>query len=91
MTSARNEEAELRAKAIARLERKRDFRIHLRVYCLVNFLLVVIWAFSGGLFWPIFPILGWGIGLSAHAWDVYWRKPIGEDEIRRESERLRRS
>lgn len=87
MTLTQNEESELRAKAIARLEKKRDFRIHLCIYSLVNLLLVGIWAVSGGPFWPIFPILGWGIGLGAHAWDVYGRRPIGEDEIRREIER----
>jgi hypothetical protein len=42
-----------------------------------------------GFFWPIFPILGWGIGVAASAWDVYGRKPISEDEIRREADRLR--
>jgi 2TM domain len=39
--------------------------------------------------WPIFPILGWGIGVAANAWDVYGRKPITEEEIRREADRLR--
>jgi hypothetical protein len=27
--------------------------------------------------------------VAANAWDVYGRKPITEDEIRREAERLR--
>ncbi len=40
-------------------------------------------------FWPIFPILGWGIGVAANAWDVYGNKPPSEDEIQREVERLR--
>jgi hypothetical protein len=31
----------------------------------------------------------WGIGLVLNAWDVYWRKPIAEDQIRREMERMR--
>jgi len=44
---------------------------------------------GAGFFWPIFPILGWGIGVAANAWDVYGRKPISEDEIRCEAERLR--
>jgi hypothetical protein len=30
----------------------------------VNLLLIVIWAATGaGYFWPIWPLLGWGIGL----------------------------
>jgi 2TM domain len=44
---------------------------------------------TDNFFWPVFPILGWGIGVAANAWDVYGRKPITEDEIRREADRLR--
>jgi class 3 adenylate cyclase len=45
-----------------------SLKIHLVVYVLVNVLLVGIWAASGGgYFWPVWPILGWGIGLGAHA------------------------
>jgi class 3 adenylate cyclase len=43
-------------------------RIHLTVYLIVNALLIGIWAATGGgYFWPIWPILGWGIGLGCHA------------------------
>lgn len=39
----------------------------LRPYLAVNAMLVVIWAATGaGYFWPIWPILGWGIGLLAN-------------------------
>jgi len=83
-------EQELREQAIQRLKKKRDFRGHVFMYVAVNALLVVIWAVtSSGFFWPIFPILGWGIGVAANAYDVYGRKPISEDEIRREADRLR--
>jgi len=81
---------ELREQAILQLKKKRDFRSHIFIYVLVNAMLVVIWAVTGAdFFWPIFPILGWGIGVAANAWDVYARKPISEDEIQRESARLR--
>jgi class 3 adenylate cyclase len=34
----------------------------------VNVMLIGIWAASGGgYFWPIWPMLGWGIGLGGHA------------------------
>lgn len=90
MEVAPRTEEELREAAIARLKKRRDFRGHVFIYLAVNATLVVIWAITGaGFFWPIFPILGWGIGVAANAWDVYGRKPISEDEIRRESERLR--
>jgi class 3 adenylate cyclase len=43
-------------------------RTHLTTYLLVNLMLIGIWAASGaGYFWPIWPILGWGIGLGCHA------------------------
>jgi hypothetical protein len=83
-------EGDLCEQAIARLKKKRDFRSHVFIYVAVNAVLVVIWAVIGaGFFWPIFPIFGWGVGVAANAWDVYGRKPIGEDEIRREAARLR--
>jgi hypothetical protein len=84
-------EGELREQAIGRLKKKRDFRSHLFMYVAVNSFLVVIWALTGteNFFWPIFPMLGWGIGVAANAWDVYGRRLITEDEIRREADRLR--
>jgi|SRR5829696_9164992 len=83
-------EQELRKLAVSRLRKKRDFGTHIVVYVVVNAMLVAIWAITGaGFFWPIFPILGWGIGVGANAWDVYGRKPITEDQVQRETERLR--
>ena len=91
MESSPRSEQDLRDQALERLKKKRDFRGHVFIYVAVNAMLVVIWAVTGsGFFWPIFPILGWGVGVAANAWDVYGRKPISEDEIRREAERLRR-
>ncbi len=41
---------------------------HLRSFVLVNLLLIAIWAVTGaGYFWPIWPLLGWGIGIASHA------------------------
>ena len=36
----------------------------------------------------MFPMLAWAIGLVLHAWDVYWHKPISEEQIRQEMERM---
>jgi len=84
-------EDSLRQEAVRRLKKKRDFQSHLIAYVSVNALLVVIWAVtSAGFFWPIFPMLGWGIGVLLNAWDVYGRRPISEHEIAREVDRLRR-
>ena len=73
-----------------RLKKRRDFHGHVLIYLLVNAFLVVIWAVTspGGFFWPIFPMVGWGIGVVMNAWDVYFAEEIGEDDIHREIERL---
>jgi class 3 adenylate cyclase len=43
-------------------------RIHFTTFLLVNLMLIGLWAASGGgYFWPIWPILGWGIGVGCHA------------------------
>lgn len=83
---------ELREQAIKRLKKRRDFHGHVLVFLLVNAFLVVIWAVTspGGFFWPIFPLVGWGIGVVMNAWDVYFAQEIGEEDITREIERIGR-
>ena len=86
---ATREAAGLRAKAVERLNKKRDFWAHLFSYVLINTAVVVIWFMTGSsFFWPMFPILGWGIGIAFHAWDV-WRPPISEERIDRELRTMR--
>jgi len=82
------DDTERREAAIRRLREKRDFWTHLFTYFAVNALLVVVWFITnnGGYFWPVWPIAGWGIGLAIHAFETF-RRPIGEDAIRREMER----
>ena len=83
------EDEELRAQALAALKKKREFRAHVLAYVLVNSMLIVIWAMTGaGFFWPIFPLMGWGVGVFFNAWDVYSRGP-SEERIRREIQRMR--
>jgi hypothetical protein len=83
-------DVELRERAIKRLKKRRDFHGHLLVYLLVNSFFVVIWAVvsPGSFFWPVFPIVGWGIGVVMNAWDVYFADEIGEEDINREIQRL---
>jgi len=83
------EDEERRAAAIKRLKEKRDFWGHIVAYILVNGLLVVIWWVTtdgNSHFWPMWPMLGWGIGLGFHAWDVF-QKPISEEAIRKEMDK----
>lgn len=91
MTQLDNErELGPRERAVARLKKKRDFRTHLVVYVLVNAFLVLIWAMTtpDGVFWPVFPMVGWGIGVVMNAWDVYFADEFSEETIQREIERL---
>lgn len=45
-----------------------SLRIHATIFVLVNLMLVAIWALAGGgEFWPIWSLLGWGVGLGSHA------------------------
>ena len=82
---------DLHDQARERVEKKRDFKTHLFFYCLINAILVGVWAIAtpDTLFWPAFPILGWGIGVVGNAWDVFIRKPTTDAEIDREERRLR--
>jgi len=66
------------------------------VYVIVNGMIWAVWlviglASGGGNWWPwpIFPTLGWGIGLALNAWDVYVRRPITEADVEREVRSLR--
>lgn len=80
----------LRELAVERIEKKREFHAHLLAYVLVNAMFVGIWAVSGSsFFWPVLPIMGWGIGIGFHAWDVYRRPEPSEAQIEREMRKLR--
>ncbi len=83
------DDIDLREQAIAQLRKKHEFHAHVAAYVLVNAMLIVIWALTdpNGFFWPVFPLLGWGIGLFFHGWDVY-SGPPSETKIRREMARL---
>jgi 2TM domain len=81
---------EERAQAVRRLQARREFYQHITAYVIVNAGLIVIWALtSGGYFWPVWPLLGWGIGLVFHGWSVFGEKPITEEAIQREIDRGR--
>lgn len=45
----------------------KSFAGHIRVYLVFSVFFVAIWALSGfGYFWPVWPMLGWGLGVAAH-------------------------
>ena len=89
-----SDDVELRRLAIRRADMKLAFRSHLMAYVTVNAGLVAIYLMTsfGDYFWPIWPMLGWGIGLAAHAAAVYTDgEGIRDRMIAEELEKLRRS
>jgi hypothetical protein len=82
---------DLRKEAKKRVTKRRDLAAHFVTYCVINAMLIGIWAIGGrGYFWPAWVLLGWGVGLVLNVWDVYFRRPVTERDIEREMERLRR-
>jgi hypothetical protein len=81
---------ELRARALRRLKKKRDFYAHLMVYVLMNAFVVVVWVMTGAntFFWPVFLIVPWGIGVVMNGWDVFRGEDFTEAAVRREMQRL---
>lgn len=84
---------EMRQRALQRLEAKKGFRQHLAVYGCVMALLTCIWLVTGGLgsyFWPIWPMMGWGVGIAIHGATMALDKEPTEQQIAEESARLRK-
>jgi hypothetical protein len=41
-------------------------------YVVINLFLIGVWAFSGrGAFWPIWVMLGWGLGMAFYAFRIF--------------------
>jgi len=60
-------------KLLWKIAKKRvEFRRHLATYVIMNAFFWAIWYFTaykegrGGIPWPFFPMLGWGIGIAFH-------------------------
>ena len=89
-----SDDVELRRLAIRRADMKLAFRSHLLAYAMVNGGLIAIWLATGDgdYFWPIWPMLGWGLGLAAHGASVYINGEGMRDRlIEQELEKLRRT
>jgi hypothetical protein len=54
-------------------------------YVVVNLALIGAWAATGfGYFWPGWILGIWGVFLLLDAWNLYYRRPVTEEEIDRE-------
>ena len=85
------EHDELRRRARRVASRKLGFYVHATIYLLVNVLLAAVDLRTGSGRWPIFPLLGWGIGLAAHGLAVLGPfERLRHRLVEREVERLQR-
>jgi two-component system, LytTR family, sensor kinase len=63
------------ARAKRRVAAIKGFYVHLFIFALVLTGLFAINAASGGSWWALWVLFGWGIGVVVHALAVFGRKP----------------
>lgn len=78
-------------------QRRASFKTHLATYVVINLFLWVLWYFTKGMYdynygypalpWPVWPAVGWGIGLTFHYIRAY--VATGQDTIEREYNKLK--
>jgi uncharacterized membrane protein len=87
---------EIREIATKRVRARRGFYWHLAVYVVINLMLIAIWYFTTGghgYFWPMWVLLGWGIGLIFNAIAVFARDDVWSEKaaIDKEVEKIKKS
>jgi hypothetical protein len=66
-----------------------EFRSHLVVYCVIIGALWFIWFITGeGYLWPVWPMVGWGIGVVFHYLFDYRQSGFFSEEM--EYEKLKK-
>lgn len=83
-----------RERELWKLVKKRvGFKRHLATYIVINTFLWLLWYFtdrneeSAGVPWPIFPMLGWGIGIMFSFLGAYVF--VKHDSVEKEYEKLK--
>jgi hypothetical protein len=81
-------ESSLRSEALRRIHARRNLAISALWFVLINAMLVFFWVRNGGgFFWPLFPIVFWGLGLFWQAFDAFGRGAT-EERIQAEMRKL---
>ena len=74
-------------------QRRASFRSHLLTYIIVIGALWILWSFTSGsdnsYMWPVWPTIGWGIGLTFHFLGAYVLQH--SNHVEREYEKLMRN
>jgi hypothetical protein len=88
-----NESDKYREQIRKRLKKQQDFKQFLTVWFGVSTMLTLFWLFTNpqAFFWPIFPILGMGLGAFFQWREAYGEPPreITEADIDAEIQRIR--
>lgn len=72
MNSKRNEDRSRYIKAASKVKKIKEFYSHLLVFILViPFLIFINLKLTPQFHWFWFSILGWGIGLASHAFQIF--------------------
>ena len=84
------------AQAKERVEKIKAFYSHLIIYLIFVGVFVFLNYRSGGFFWAMFPVAGWGLGVLAHAagtfdWIPFFGKQWEENKIKEIMEKDRQS
>ena len=92
MSASEQAEPELdreQMRAVAQVQRWHDFKAHVGGYVLINAVLIIIWAATGGgTFWSGISLAAWGLGLSSqHFLNSF--SPITAERVRRELRPIR--
>ena len=81
-------EKEIYEQAVRHVKEKKEFFVHLLTYLVVNSAIFLVWwiTTSPGYPWFVWPLFGWGIGLTFHFLSV-WVFDRQTDWERREIDR----
>jgi 2TM domain len=61
--------------AVRRVKAKMGWYLHAAIYVVVN-LFLMLGALFHGKHWHIFPLIGWGLGLSIHGAVVWFKSSL---------------
>jgi hypothetical protein len=80
ITTMKTQDVYLYDKKYARAKKKvkeiKDFYVHFSIYLLMVPVFVLLNLNSTSFPWALFPIVGWGLGVSGHAMEVFNYNPI---------------
>ena len=81
--------AAFRESEARKILRRRAFWVHGALYVATNVALLAIWVLVGGGHpWFLYPLLGWGIGVAAHAAVAFLLASPQDLVLEREQRRL---